>query len=89
MNELKLFPVLFPSGLRSRLIALGCPEFIRWDALNEGWAYQNHDQTLQRLAQRGGLDPTEIVANIEKRQWHNMRLADAVEFIKKYTPAAS
>jgi hypothetical protein len=87
MTELKLFPVLFGS-LRASMRALDCPEFVRWDALNEAWAHRNHSQTLERLAQRGGLDPTEIVANIEKRQWRAMRTEDAVEFIKRYTPGA-
>lgn len=86
MSELKLFPVLFSSSDRRLLETLGCPEFVPWSALNEGWAYQNHTQTLKRLAERGGLDPTEIVANVEKRQWRNMPLEDAVAIIKKLAP---
>jgi hypothetical protein len=86
MTEVKLFPVLFSSASERLLRGLGCPEFVRWDALSEGWAYQNHDQSLARLAERGGLDPTELVANIEKRQWRNMPMNAAVEFIKRYTP---
>lgn len=68
------------------MIELGCPNFVRWECLSEGWAYQNHSQTLTRLAQRGGLDPSELAANIEKREYKKMSLEDAVAFIKKYTP---
>jgi len=89
MTELKLFPVLFSPGLRSQLVALGCPEFVRWDALNDGWAYHNHSQNLTQLAARGGLDPTELVAVIEKRQWRRIPLEEAVAFIKRYTPGAT
>lgn len=82
MNELKLFPLILDAIDRK----LGCPEFIRWDALSEGWAYQNHDQTLAALARRGGLSPCEAAANIERRQWHRMTHEAAVEFVKRYAP---
>lgn len=86
MNDTRLFPVLFSISCREELRALDCPKFIRWDALSDGWAYQNHSQTLERLAQRGGLDPTELVANLERREWKNMSLAAAVAIIKKHAP---
>jgi hypothetical protein len=82
VNELKLFPLI----LRPADRALGCPEFIRWDALSDGWAYQNHSQTLERLARRGGLSPCEAAAVIERRQWRRMPDAEAVEFVKRYAP---
>jgi hypothetical protein len=83
VNAGRLFPVLFSTTDEDELRALDCPRAVPWVALNDGWAYQNHDQTLERLAQRGGLDPTEIVANVEKRQWRNMPLGEAVAFLKK------
>lgn len=58
-----------------------CPKFVKWDALNEEWAQRNHGQSLQRLADRCGLDPTEIVANIEERAWHNMDMETAIHVI--------
>jgi hypothetical protein len=60
----------------------GCPEFVNWDALNEEQAQLNHYQSLKRLNERGGLDPTEIVANIEKRKWHGMDFEEAIKRIK-------
>lgn len=83
MTEIKLFPLLLSPTDR----ALGCPAFIRWDVLNDGWAYQNHSQTLERLAQRGGLSPCEAVANIERRQWRAMPAAEAVAVMKLHAPA--
>jgi hypothetical protein len=59
-----------------------CPKFINWDALNEEWAQKNHYQSLEMLNRRGGLDPTEIVANIENREWHRMDIDEAIERIK-------
>lgn len=58
-----------------------CPAFVRWDSLNEEWAQKNHSQSLEELARRGGLDPTEVVANVEKRAWRNMGMAEAVRRI--------
>lgn len=70
----KSFPVLHAKG--------DCPKFVRWDALNEEWAQINHGQSLETLASRGGLDPTEIVANIERRRWSSISYSSAVESIK-------
>jgi hypothetical protein len=40
----------------------GCPEFVPWELINphERQAQSNHDQTLRRLAERGGLCPEEL-----------------------------
>ena len=45
-----------------------CPKYINWSSLDEGWAKKIHNQTLERLAQRGGLSPSEIVMNIESKE---------------------
>ena len=37
--------------------------------LNEEQAQRNHGQSLKRLAERGGLSPSEALANMEKRRW--------------------
>jgi hypothetical protein len=37
-------------------------------------ARRNHDQTLQRLAERGGLSACEALAVLEDRSWHELRL---------------
>lgn len=48
------------------------PDFIKWGSLNEEWAQRNHEQTLARLNERGGLSACEALAIIEKRRWHRM-----------------
>lgn len=47
---------------------------IRWSAIagHERQAMRNHGQTLERLAERGGLAACEAVAIIEDRKWHRM-----------------
>lgn len=47
-------------------------------APHEAQALRNHDQTLERLAQRGGLSPEEAVAVLEDRKWRAMPHADGV-----------
>ena len=59
------------------------PKTIPMNLLNEWWAQSNHGQSLTRLAERGGLSPSEIVANIEKRPWNQMDEVDAISFIKE------
>jgi hypothetical protein len=55
----------------------GC--FIAWRIIepHREQANINHGQTLERLAQRGGLSPDELVAVLEDRKWHKMKLVDA------------
>jgi len=38
----------------------------------------NHQQTIERLAQRGGLSPLELLAVLEDRPWKKMDKADAM-----------
>jgi hypothetical protein len=49
-------PVLFSQ--------LGCPRAVPWGMLepHEAWAHQNHSQSLNRLAERGGLGAIEMYA---------------------------
>ena len=53
-------------------------------APHEARAVANHGQSLQRLADRGGLDPTEILAVMEDRAWEIMPLDAAVDRLIRY-----
>lgn len=48
---------------------------------HENQCQRNHGQSIQRLAERGGLSPCEIVAIIEDREWKPMQEHDAWKFI--------
>lgn len=45
---------------------------IHFAALNEEWAQRNHNQSLQRLAARGGLAPEEALAILELRNFRTV-----------------
>ncbi|KFZ26321.1 MAG: hypothetical protein KQ78_01494 [Candidatus Izimaplasma bacterium HR2] len=60
-----------------------CPLSVPMSVLNETPAKANHSQTLKRLAERGGLEPTEILANIECRDWRRMDMAQAIDRLNK------
>lgn len=65
MTEERRFPVLRGTQReRDELERLGCPRSVPWAfvAPHEQQAKLNHSQTLERLAQRGGLSPSELVA---------------------------
>lgn len=65
MNEERRFPVLASTWReRERLDQIGCPRSVPWEfvAPHERQALRNHEQTLDRLAERGGLSPGELVA---------------------------
>lgn len=47
-------------------------------APHEIQAQKNHHQTLERVAERGGLCPSEMVAVIEDRPWHPMDEVNAI-----------
>lgn len=63
MSDKETFPIL-KSQLNN--LSPACPKTISRKALNEDWALKIHGQTLEKLKQRGGLCPIEIVANIKK-----------------------
>lgn len=77
------FPVLYSRGERDALS--GAPTTVPWSLLagHEEQASRNHDQSLERLAERGGLDPVEMLAVIENRKWKPMTLHAAVEQLKE------
>lgn len=55
-----------------------CPSSIPWDVIApyEGQAKANHDQTLQRLAERGGLSPMEAFMVMTGRSWRGENFTD-------------
>jgi hypothetical protein len=50
------------------------PSSVPWSLVveHEAQAKANHSQSLERLAERGGLSPCELVAVLENRPWHRM-----------------
>lgn len=46
-------------------------EYIPWDMLtpHEAQALRNHNQTLERLAERGGLAWIEVISILEDKPW--------------------
>lgn len=79
----RMFPVLLDwrREQRAREQALGCPRAIPWAVIapHAAQARNNHDQTLERLAERGGLSTCEMVAVLEDREWRPMALAESVK----------
>lgn len=78
----RTFPLLLTyRDERARAQALGCPRSIPWALIapHEAQAKENHDQTLERLAERGGLDPDEAVAVLEDREWRPMDFEESIK----------
>ena len=61
-----------------------CPRFIPWDNVEmyQDSAKQNHDQSLERLAERGGLTPKELICVIENRKWNDSAVSES-QAVKK------
>lgn len=76
MSPVKMFPIMTGRGTKGP-----CPSAIPWEAIApyEGQAKANHDQTLERLAQRGGLDPIEAFFVMTGRNWHNFKMTEELE----------
>jgi hypothetical protein len=62
------------------------PSSVPWDfvAPFEAGAQRNHSQSLARLAQRGGLSVSELLAVIENRGWERIEPKSAVERLNRY-----
>lgn len=57
------------------MIVIGLP----WSMIapHEAQAVRNHSQSLERLAERGGLGSCEAVAVLEDRRWRSMAPGEA------------
>lgn len=77
---MRQFPILGFAGIS-----------IAWDIIapHEAQAKANHYQSLETLARRGGLDPSELVAVLEDRPWHSMGRAAAFVRIRELTEPAA
>lgn len=66
------FPVL-RSGL-AVAAAEACPRSVPWDLVeaHAARARENHDQSLERLAERGGLSPAELYAVVHDLNWFDV-----------------
>jgi hypothetical protein len=53
-----------------------CPSEFPDELLNNDWSLRIHGQTLQRMNERGGMNPMELIVNIEKK---NYRAFDSLE----------
>lgn len=56
--------------------------YINKNLLNEDWALKIHGQTLDRLAERGGLAPIEIFANVARLLFKDFKLIDPHNALK-------
>lgn len=76
---MKLFPVKKPEGFRGRLRN----DILPWRMVeaHQAQARANHGQTVERLAERGGLTPDEAVAVLTDRAYAPMTLSIAEEVL--------
>lgn len=74
-------PKEFPVLMDNRKKFPTCPLSIPWAMIapHERQALRNHDQTLQRLAERGGLSTCEMVAVLEDRRWKKMDVQESID----------
>lgn len=94
---MKTFPVLWQgsSKYHETLRSLGCPKEVPWDFIEvrRTACLRNHDQTPERLAERGGLAPQELVAleastrAESRRLWslpHEAAVTQLLELLSKH-----
>jgi len=76
------FPIIAPRDNRGRVLG-GCPESVPWSFVepHRAQALANHSQTLERLAERGGLAPSELHAIVHDRPWVPMDRDKAVAWL--------
>lgn len=71
----------FPIHSQDRRLIEGCPKSIPWSAIepHREQAMKNHSQTLERLAERGGLGLDELYAVMHSLTYRAVRDASGVE----------
>lgn len=70
MND---FPLLYQDREDAPLRARRSSVPWAFIAPHEDQALRNHDQTLARLAERGGLSPREMLCVLERKPWREGR----------------
>lgn len=81
MTDQKMFPIM---GVRNGSRKVRFDFSIPWSLIepHAAQAQKNHQQTLERLAERGGLDATEALAVLEERGWEPMKSEDAEAILR-------
>jgi hypothetical protein len=81
-EKVRMFPVNIDYVYRKK--HEDCPSGIPWHVIKEyeEQAIKNHTQTLNGLAKRGGLSPTEIYAVMHNRKWQVMKEQDAIDYLR-------
>lgn len=86
MNSTEQPAVVAPVEASVRPLAwmpvLGHPLAIPAALLDARQAMENHGQTLERLAERGGLSLDEAAAVAERRRWQKMTAEEALAALK-------
>ena len=75
----KLFPILLTDTERKHFVAWGgAPTGVPWDLVlaHEAQCLSNHDQTVQRLAERGGLSTEELCCVLMDKRWRERPAVD-------------
>lgn len=79
------FPILRPCGKEKTYADLGIPQEIPWAlvAAHNNQCLRNHYQNAQRLADRGGLNISELVAVLEDRPYKHLTDVDAAILLEQ------
>lgn len=87
MSEMRAMPEEFKMPVLKNNISripTGLPDWVFIPDGCEEQAQKNHQQSLTRLKERGGLDPSELLAVIELRSWRQMSWVEIVRGFEKY-----
>jgi hypothetical protein len=85
----KEFPVLYHKPIRETDIEfrLDVPRYVPWEIFigHERQVDRNHDQTLERLAERGGLHPTEMACILEDKDFdRKLTLEESLKIVNSH-----
>lgn len=85
------FPIIAPRDNKGRALH-DCPTSVPWALVepHRERAMTNHSQTLEELAERGGLAPDELHAVVHNQKWRPIAVDAAVQWLSdKLHPHAS
>lgn len=85
-----IYPILFGQTEEfdeARRSKTQYPHSVPWDLVkdHDEQAQSNHSQSLERLAERGGLSPLELWCVVNDKKWHekgNMTEAKAIKWLR-------
>ncbi len=84
MSETDEFKMSILLSIQASRHLKGLPPSVKIPMSCESRAYKNHRQSLERLNERGGLTPCEVIALMRNREYDELSIFEIVDWFRAF-----